>query len=521
MGRGPSNLVALPPDYGARGVSPGCAERGRAVLEGRYRLGQRTVALGGSPWEVHGMDEAEQSELHCFDWFGDLAALGDAAAGRHARACLESWDAAFGSYSPVVWQADVLSRRLANWLIHYDALFAGVEPAFRMQVLDSIARQLRHLRRVAASETDGDGRLDALAAMIYAEVCVADDPERLERAMALLETELDAQILSDGGHLSRSPARQLAVLEQLVDIRDLLTAARREIPVFLRNAIDRMAPIVRFFRLGDGGPACFNGGGRVGPSHIDRVLERSDAKGRPPPRAPYTRFERVEMAELVLLLDGGAPAPEGFDRGAHAGTLSFEFSVAGQPVFVNCGGAPEDRPAWCRALRTTAAHNAVTVADTNSAELLDGGIGRRAGDVQCDRGEIDGSVWVSSSHDGYEAAFGLTCRRRLYLDHSGADLRGEDILVGPAGHDFALRFHLHPAVTATLDGDDGDSGGQALTLDLPGLPSWRFRVSAPVTLEDSIYWDAAEGPLPTRQIVAPGRTEGDATTVKWALQRDG
>ncbi len=520
-GRGPTTLIALPPDYAVRGVAPGDPERGRAVLDGRFRVLGRERTLGPIPWQEQELDAAAQAAVHRFDWFGDLAALDADAARRHAAQLLEDWDDRFGTYVPVIWDVEILSARLINWLCHFEALFRPAEPTFRLRFLDSVARQLRHLRRIAATEAVGDGRFAALTAMIYAEVCVADDPERLNRGMTLLTEELARQVSSDGSHPSRSPARQLAVFERLVDIRDLLTTANREVPTALRNAIDQMAPMVRYLRLGDGGLASFNGGPRFEAARVARVLERSDAGGRPPQRAPYALFERIDMKDVVVVLDGGGAPAEGFDRGAHAGTLSFEMSAGAQPLFVNCGAAPEDEPDWRGALRTTAAHTVLTVGDVNSCGLRNiddsgggGGIDRPIGTVECDRGEIDGNVWISSSHDGYLDKFGLTYRRRLYVDQNGRDLRGEDILVGDRQHDFALRFHLHPKVTATL-GDDG----RTIALDLPGEAPWRFRIGIPMTLEDSIYWSAEDGPQPTRQIVAAGRTDGAITTVKWALQR--
>ncbi|MDH3703608.1 MAG: heparinase II/III family protein [Alphaproteobacteria bacterium] len=515
-GRGPTTLIALPPDYAVRGVTPGDPERGRAVLDGRYRILGREMALGTIPWQGQDLDAADRTALHCFDWFGDLAALDADVARRHAAVLLEDWDDRFGTYVPMIWDAEALSARLINWLCHYEALFRRAEPTFRLRFLDCVARQLRHLRRIA--DTAGDSRFAALTALIYAEVCVADEPERLERGMSQLAVALEHQVLSDGSHPSRSPARQLAVFERLVDLRDLLTTANREVPTALRNAIDRMAPMLRYLRLGDGALTSFNGGARTDAARVAKVLERSDAAGRPPQRAPYARFERIEMKDLVVVLDGGGAPGDGFDRDAHAGTLSFEMSAGAQPLFVNCGAAPDDEPGWQRALRTTAAHTVLAVGDTNCCGLRDhgdgGGFDRPIGTVECDRGEIDGNVWISSSHDGYLDKFGLTYRRRLYVDQNGSDLRGEDILVGEQAHDFALRFHLHPKVTATL-GDDA----RTIALDLPGESTWRFRIGIPLTLEDSVYWSPADGPQPTRQIVAAGRTEGAITTVKWALQR--
>lgn len=514
MGRGPTRLLALPPGCEERGVPIGDAERGAAIVQGRFEMGGTSLYLGESPWSDETLGESQLAELHRFAWLGDLAATGSEEARRTAEILFERWDEKFGTFTPVSWRSDVLAARIVNCLTHFSALFEGVDPTFHIRFLDCIARQIRHLRRVVLTETAPPERIEALKGLIYGECCVVSEPERVARACAMLEAEIESQILPDGSHVSRSPGRQFAVLEMLVDIRDVLTAASQEVPVALRNAIDRMAPMTRFFRFGDGSLACFHGGGRPSPAHIDRTLERSDAHGRAPKRAHYAGFERVEANDLALILDGGGPAEAPHDGSAHAGMMSFELCVGRYPLIVNCGAGPDTPSVWRQALRTTAAHSALVVSDTNGCELLPGGIGRRPAEIDCDRGERDGSIWISSSHNGYEPRFQLTHRRRLYVNESDADLRGEDILVGADSRPFAIRFHLHPDVLAEID----DSATR-VTFVLPDGQRWRMRTERPLTLEDSVFWDDARGILPTRQLVIRGATADKVTAVKWRLFR--
>jgi len=325
---------------------------------------------------------------------------------------------------------------------------------------------------------------------------------------------LKGEIRSAGNYVSASPAGHHATLEALAYMPDAMTAAGQEVPVALRNAMDRMAPMTRFCRLGGGGLPAFHGGGRPAPAHIDRVLERSDAHGKAPRRAPYAGLERIDAGKLVLILDGGGPPEAPFDRDGHAGMLSFELSAGAHPLFVNCGYGPAAPAHWRQALRTTAAHSALVVGDTNSCELLPDGIGRRPAEIDCDRGERDGSIWISASHAGYEPKFGLTHRRRFYVNQDDADLRGEDILVGDQEHPFEVRFHLHPKVVVSLD-----ETATRITFSLPDGAQWRMRTERPVSLEESVYWDDAEGILPAMQLVIRAATTGEATAIKWRLRQ--
>lgn len=512
MGRGPTTLAALPPDSEERGVATGDAEAGRAIMSGGHTIAGETVDFDAA-WPSVGADERVQVALHRFDWLGDLAALETVEARRFAEQAFESWDERFGTYHEISWRADILAVRMVNWLTHYAALFEPAEATFRIRFLDSIARQLRHLRRVASQETAPMERIEVLKGLIYGETCVTSETERVRRSLTLLETELERQILPDGSHVSRSPGRQLATLEALIDIRAVLTAASREVPVALRNAIDRMAPMTRFLRHSDGALACFNGGGRPDPAHVSRILLRSDAQGRAPGRAPYAGFERIDANGMVLILDGGMPPDDAYDEEAHAGLMSFELSVDGHRLIVNCGAGPDTEADWRQALRTTAAHSTLIIDDRNSCEVTETGLGRRPGAIDCDRGEIDGNIWISSSHDGYEGRYGLTHRRRLYVGEEEPGLRGEDILVGDRQHSFAIRFHLHPSVRATIDGDP-----RFAALTLPNGDRWRLRADRPITLEDTVYWQDGAGIERSMQIVVRGETKGAATPVKWRLR---
>jgi uncharacterized heparinase superfamily protein len=109
----------------------------------------------------------------------------------------------------------------------------------------------------------------------------------------------------------------------------------------------------------------------------------------------------------------------------------------------------------------------------------------------------------------------VTYSRQLYLAADGDDLRGEDKLTGRSGAAFALRFHLHPAVQASLI----EGPGGAL-LRLASGAVWRLRASgAEMSLGESIYLGTGEL-RKTQQIVLSGTTGPSGATVRWALRRE-
>jgi uncharacterized heparinase superfamily protein len=137
--------------------------------------------------------------------------------------------------------------------------------------------------------------------------------------------------------------------------------------------------------------------------------------------------------------------------------------------------------------------------------------------VTCQRDESDGAIWLELSHDGYQRPFGVVHRRRLFLSPGGDDLRGEDTLVGEGRGRYAVRFHLHPRVQASLVQD-----GSAVLLRLPSGLGWRLRTSTgTLVLADSIYLGRRGEMKRAQQVTISGLVEGRDTMIKWALRREG
>ncbi len=529
IGPAPAELTAVPPD-----PWPGDAARGADILRGEFTFAGQTVGPAEAmDWTPAGVTPAWLAELHGFGWIGDLRAVAGDNARRCARELIDDWIARHRNWHPLVWRPDVIGRRLANWLGQYAFFCASADDAFRARFFDGLARQARHLARVAAMDDGADDRLGAIKGTLYCAVCLPPSrwggggEARLKASLRLLERELGRCLLADGGHATRSPSLQLRALRDLVDMRAALGAGGHAAPAALQVAIDRMAPMVRFLRHGDGGLALFNDSCEEDGGLIDLVLAQADARGKAPARAAHSGFERIRAGRTLVLMDVGAPPPAGLDRHAHAGTLSMEMSVGKERLIVNCGAAPAGNAAWRRAQRTTAAHSTLTLSDTNAAELIEGGgIGRRPRVVRCRRDEVDGEVWLDMSHDGYERVFNLVHQRRLYLSDGGDDLRGEDALVparpvagGAAPLPFVLRFHLHPEVQAAMVQD-----GSAALLRLSGGGGWRLRASGGrLGLEEDMYLGTRGQLRRSQQVVIRGMTgdaDGPGALVRWALQRE-
>lgn len=555
VGRTPATLTALPVD-----PWPGNADRGRAIALGRFSFAGRSLrmrpaedadlpfAAGAALWDARDGGEDWLTELHGFAWLSDLRVVGGDPARRCARGLIADWIAGQGRWKRRSWRPDILARRLVSWIAAADIILQGAPPDFALAFHRSLARQARHLSRAGAGGLAGARRLTVLKGRVYAAVALWGG-RGLPRTLQRLDEELARQIQRDGGHIERSPAQQFIVLRDLVDIRTTLSEAGHAVPHGLQNAIDRMAPMLRFYRHGDGGLALFNDSGEGEAWLIDMVLSRAEAPGKPLTSAPHTGFDRLAANRTLVICDVGPPPPPGARDHVFAGTLSFEMSIGKERLIVNCGGGPGLAASWRQGLRATAAHSTLTLADTNSTEIFEAPgrgseIGKHPRAVTRRRAERDGAIWLEGRHDGYLRGFGLTHERRLWLSPGGDELRGEETLL-PGGVEslarlngredetpatprwpwrrgrprvFHLRFHLHPKVSAT----PVQEGGSVL-LRLASGAGWRFHAEGgSVSVEDSVYVGAG-GLRRCQQIVVSGGVQASGprsgAVVRWALTR--
>ncbi len=517
MARLPSLRMARTPDAPALPVRdpwPGDPVRGAALLKGELESGGVTARLKSGGFIDAGEGEILRAFAHGFTWLRDLRALGTDAARVRARALVTDWIAA-GATDPVATRPDVAGARIAAWLGHYDFFAASADDGFRQKLMGRLVGDARSLAAALPTEELDARALTAVKGLIAASVALPEHAAFLARAMRVLPQEIARQVLADGSHCERSPARLLSALQDLTEIRALLQAAQVTPPALLAGAIERMAAALRALRHGDGGLALFNGTKEETPALIELVLAQAGRAGRLPATLTEGGFQRLQAGRSVLIVDCGIPPAPKLDRFAHAGTLSFELSIGRERMIVNCGAAPAAGLEWRDATRATAAHSTLVIADMNSSELRDHGLGRRPDVVEAHRQEANGAHWLEASHDGWRRPFGAVHRRRLYLSETGEDIRGEDAIEAASPQPYTIRFHLHPAVNASLQQD-----GEAVLLRLPSGSGWRLRADgARMSLEESVYLGGPE-PRRAEQVVLTGFADG-AQQVKWAITKVG
>jgi uncharacterized heparinase superfamily protein len=506
------------------------ATRAAEIYAGRFAFAGKVVICDRrSPFEMTPPSDEWAVTLLNFSWLRHLRAADSAITRANARSLIDEWINVQGGFHPLGWRLDILPRRLICWLSQAPFVLQDADARFYRRFIRSLSRQVRYLRRALKETRPGYARLQALIALNYATLCLQGQSGGLRADGRRLSEELRYQILPDGGHISRNPGVLIELLVDLLPLRQLFSARQLQPPGAINNAIDRMMPMLRFFRHADGNFAQFNG---MGPTPVDllaTVLAYDDARGTPVANAPHSGYQRIEAGQTALLMDTGRPPPLAMSQEAHACCLAFELSWKQHRLVVNCGLPAVNKENWRQVARATPAHSTVTFNDTSSCRFFDsmrrvlGGIPIVSGPHNLDigRDEQAEGVTLRASHDGYAPDFGVVHTRLVKLSADGRALDGEDSFQPADGgtfsvdvpDEYAIRFHLHPAIKASRLAE-----GHGVILLLPDKELWSFAtLGETVEVEESVYLSGPDGPRRTVQIVIYGHAR-ERAAVRWSLR---
>jgi uncharacterized heparinase superfamily protein len=500
----PKTFTCCPPDPWT-----GDAVRGAELMT--YVMDQRPEqlqALTAPQW----FDRVD-ANFHAFAWLLDLRAQGSDDARVAAARLVDSWIDQNAGWNEKTWDLNLMGERILRLIGAYAFMLPALDPERNEKLAGNLARQGRHLKRVLGSHTNPVEGLHAAVGLTAAGIALGHDPYWIEQGLKQINKICADFILPDGGCVTRKAQDLCTVLRLLHETHLLLASATLPVPSFLTHTIDRVVPALRFMRLSDHKLAVFHGASEHDPLVIEDLLLKSGVTSRAPLSLRYTGFEKLVGGQTHVIMDTGERGLNTSDN-QHASTLAFEMTNGEDRIIVNCGQHAHDEM-WRDLLAASAAHSTLTLDGMDNTPMR--GTPQR---VDVERAEYDTGYLVQAHHDGYVTRNGFVHQRRLFLDNTGTDLRGEDdvgVAIPPvAPITYTLRFHLHPKITAVMTGDHA-----TVLIKTASGAGWRFQHDGQhITLDESIYLGATGLPQKTRQIVVTGKIYGAAHKVKWALRAE-
>jgi uncharacterized heparinase superfamily protein len=389
------------------------------------------------------------------------------------------------------------------------------------EALRSLAVQTRWLARRLEWHLLGNHLFVNAKALVFAGLFFrGPEAEKwLNKGCRILRRQLDEQFLSDGAQFELSPMYHALAFEDLLDLENLAQTYPKSLLASFSEELRQRATAAQNWLMTmshpDGKISFFNDAAfGIAPSNTE-LLAYAERLGIPAPAAipelthlVATGYVRMHAGQAVAFVDLAKIGPNYLPGHAHADTLSFEFSLGAQRVFVNSGTSEYGTGPERQRQRGTSAHNTVVVAGENSSEVWAGfRVGRRARPLDVKVETLDGVFRVEGSHDGYRHLKGAPrVHRRVELTQTS--LKVEDCIV--PSYKAEARFHLHPEV---LIGELADSG---TTLILPNGKLLSLRAEGgDFRLEQSSWHPEFGLSLPNRCLVLPFINGRASLIISW------
>ena len=287
--------------------------------------------------------------------------------------------------------------------------------------------------------------------------------EWLANGIALLEQELDHQVLADGGPAEQSLNYHRFVLDLYwltVDFleKNQLADCSKWIPrlqggeIFL-SAFDDGAGGYPFIGDSDDGYAIAAG---ITPKRqLSAEVERNGDGVQLPVRSfsasGYTIVGSKKDMQIVFNHAPLGMAPL-YNHG-HADALSLTLTCNDQSVLIDPGTYRYNSvPQWRRYFKSTRAHNTVTIDGKDQAVQETGFIWSKPYTSKLTAcKEVDGGVFMQASHDGYVRLKKPVVHTRSLLWLEKGTIVFMDEFSGKGSHDFEMNLHLHPGVSVIAD----------------------------------------------------------------------
>lgn len=464
----------------ARWCAPVAREQ-TLMSEGRFRfLNVERHITSPEDWNSQ---EIEKLWLYNLHYFEDLnARCAETRCSWHLK-LLNRWIVENPPGVGVGWDPYPISLRVVNWI---KWCLAGNELSDALR--HSLAVQLRFLSHRLEVHLLGNHLFANAKALLFGGLFFEGREAEHWYALGkrIIDAQLGEQILGDGGHFERSPMYHSLLLEDMLDLFNLHGAYCKPVDAAWDEAIAKMFIWLRVMTHPDGELAFFNDATKGIAAQLNELenyalqlhIQNSSLPSNRTGLLSDSGYARIEVGPAVILADVGSVGPDYLPGHAHAGTLSFELSLAGRRILVNSGtsvyGCGDER----QRQRSTEAHNTVRVDGCDSSEVWSGfRVARRARvyDVQCS------DMILVGKHDGYRRLPGKPIHRREWtITQNGVEV--VDKLLGNGSHLAEVFFYIHPDWIPHLKGDAACElvtldGSCCFSIHLEPRMSWRLESS--------------------------------------------
>jgi hypothetical protein len=289
--------------------------------------------------------------------------------------------------------------------------------------------------------------------------CYLNDQRLYIKAKTILKTELEEQVLADGGHFERSTMYHQIVLDRLLDNINLLQNNEKfndqsDLLDLMLTKGSLMLQWLNAMTFSNGLiPMVNDSAPEVAPStkelnqyavRLGITSETAIDEINQHTKLSESGYRRFNGSAHECIIDVGSIGPDYQPGHAHADTFSFTLCHLSKPVIVDTGISTYEKNNRRQLERSTCSHNTVQVRSNDSSEVWGGfRVARRAKIIFLQ----ENSTKITARHDGYKH-LGIIHERTF--ENADNCLIITDANTGSQKDLLVARIHLHPDIRFQL-----------------------------------------------------------------------
>ena len=276
------------------------------------------------------------------------------------------------------------------------------------------------------------------------------DEKLYRKAKKLLISELNEQILKDGGHFELSPMYHQIIFSRLLDCIQLVKLNKfwknDNLLLFLEAKAALMNSWLQKITYKNGEIPMVNDSTYGISSSSDELFSYAEKLGIPKQdiKLSESGYRKIKLNNYELLLDIGNVGPSYQPGHAHSDTFNFELIKDGNPIFVDTGISTYEKNIIRQNERATCSHNTVQIDNIEQTQVWGGfRVANRAKVSKIKESENH----IEAVHDGYKKE-GFLHKRTFQWQENKIILKDE--IDKSTNNKSKAFFHLHSSIKKPL-----------------------------------------------------------------------
>ena len=386
-------------------------------------------------------------DFNKFNFIRDLKSEGSIKARSTARSLVENWIKEDHNLRSHKFNSVVMAERISCWSFNYSWFAESGGLDFQKKILNSIAVQSKFLELKLDQSNDNLEKIIIIKGILVSKSILYETIDNINQLLTIINEKIEILTNTDGGHISRSPVKQLDLLRHLIEIRSIIAMLKNVDAEELHQKTIKMGEFCRSFQMPNEYFSWFHGGSLIPKEIIKQTLNRIGYKNKIFSLAEETGFCRLSNMNSVLFVDIGLNKKT--IHNTKASLFAFEFFYKKEKIISNLGEINNSKYKNMKnSLSSTAAHSGLNIDDRNNIDLSGRRI-TRISNIQFGKTK-DGNL-LDVTHSGYETIFGVHHKRQIYLSNKKNEIRGRDEIlnignIGSIPKNAYIRFHLHHGI---------------------------------------------------------------------------